>query len=100
METKVIHDEKNREFYLLTEGVKSYVSYEVIGGGMLDLQHTIVPKAVSGRGIASVLVQTACDYAQDHNLKIRATCTYAQVWLQRHPGYDYEMADCGESCPL
>ena len=28
METNVIHDEKNREFYLLTEGVKSYVSYD------------------------------------------------------------------------
>ena len=100
METNVIHDEKNREFYLLTEEVKSYVSYEMIGEEMLDLQHTIVPKAVSGRGIAAQLVQTACDYARTQGYKIRATCAYAQVWLERHPGYDYEIADCGTSCSL
>lgn len=100
METNVIHDEKDREFYLLTEGVKSYVSYEMIGEEMLDLQHTIVPKAVSGRGIAAQLVQTVCDYARAQGYKIRATCAYAQVWLERHPGYDYEIADCGVSCSL
>lgn len=100
METNIIHDERNREFYLLTEGVKSYVSYEIVGDCLLDLQHTIVPKSVSGRGIASLLVCAACDYARNKGLKIRATCAYAQVWLERHPGYDYEIADCGTSCPL
>lgn len=100
MEMNIIHDEKIRQFYLLAEGIKAYVSYEMMDDHLFDLQHTIVPKEISGRGIASLLVQAACDFARSKNYKIRATCAYAQVWLERHPGYDYEIADCGEACPI
>lgn len=96
----MIHDPAGRQFYLLVEGNRSYVSYELLEGGVLDLQHTIVPKAVSGRGIAGLLVQAACDYARAQGFRILATCAYAQVWLERHPGYDYQIGDCGPACSL
>lgn len=100
MNTEILHDEKNNQFYLLSDNLKAYVSYEILEGRLFDLQHTVVPKALSGRGLAASLVESACNYARSQGMKIRATCAYAKVWLERHPGYDYEAGDCGDSCPL
>ena len=52
---------------------------------------------------ASALVKAAYDYARANGLKPIATCSYAVVWLQRHPEYQGEVGKdfCGEnSCAL
>ena len=56
--------------------------------GALDVRHTIVPDEISGRGIASALVKAAYDYALANGLVPVATCSYAVVWLERHPEYN------------
>lgn len=99
MEIDILHDEKKCQFYLVQDENRAYVEYEIVGGHTFDLLHTIVPKPLSGRGFAAMLVKKACDYARSQGLKIRATCAYAKVWLERHPGYDYEITDCGGACP-
>lgn len=100
MKMDVLHDETNHQFYLMLDGHRAYVEYEIIDDCIFDLQHTIVPKPIGGRGLAALLVENACNYARNRKLKIRATCAYAQVWLERHPGYEYEIGDCAPSCPL
>lgn len=82
----VRHDGVRRLFLVEADGCTAYVEYEIHDGG-LDVLHTIVPDEIGGRGIASVLVKAAYDYAAGHNLKPLATCSYAVVWLQRHPEY-------------
>ena len=47
----------------------------------------IVPPEIGGRGIAAQLVKATYDYALKHHLQPIATCSYAVVWLQRHPEY-------------
>ena len=46
------------------------------------------PGEISGRGIASALVKAAYDYALANGLVPVATCSYAVVWLERHPEYN------------
>lgn len=53
----------------------------------LDIIHTFVPPALEGRGIASALTEAAYDYAKANHLKPEGTCSYAAVWLKRHPEY-------------
>ena len=67
-------------------GTRAYVSY-VINNGSLDIEHTIVPPEIGGRGIAAALVKAAYDYALSQNLSPRASCEYAAVWLKRNPSY-------------
>ena len=65
--------------------------------------YTIVPSEIGGRGIASALVKAAYDFALENALKPIATCSYAVVWLQRHPEYQGEISKdyCeGNSCAL
>lgn len=84
MEYEVKHDEAARRFYVETDGETGYAEY-VVKDGALDVIHTIVPKAIGGRGIAAAVVEAAYRYARRAGLRPEATCPYAAVWLQRHP---------------
>lgn len=80
------HDSARGRFETTVDGVTAYVAYN-IQDGALDIRHTIVPDEIGGRGIASALVKAAYDYAVSVKLTPVATCSYAVVWLERHPEY-------------
>jgi len=84
---KIEHDKERRIFQTVIDGVTVHVSYRLVDGG-LDIRHTIVPEELGGRGIASALVKAAYDYALENGYKPVATCSYAVVWLKRHPEYN------------
>ncbi|MCD7815613.1 MAG: N-acetyltransferase [Bacteroides sp.] len=91
------HDEIKKRFRVEVDGYTAHVAYEIHDGG-LDIRHTIVPEEIGGRGIASILVKAAYDYARCHQLKPVATCSYAAIWLKRHPEYEGEIgSDYGGS---
>lgn len=86
MDYEVKHDEERGIFYTDVDGFHAYASYRKTASE-LDIQHTIVPEEIGGRGIAPALVKAAYDYALQNGLRPVATCAYAIVWLQRHPEY-------------
>ena len=88
---EVKHDASRQEFYVELEGHRAHVAYQIHDEG-LDIRHTIVPEAIGGKGIASALVKAAYDYGRCKGLKAIATCSYAVVWLQRHPEYQGEVS--------
>ncbi len=83
---EIIHYPENQTFQTIVDDYTAYVTYS-IQKGELDIRHTIVPPEISGRGIAARLVKSAYDYAISQHLTPVATCSYAAVWLQRHPEY-------------
>lgn len=83
---EIIHDAQNNKFRTQVDGFTAYTAY-VIENGQLDIRHTIVPPEIGGRGIAAKLVKATYDFALQQQLKPVATCSYAVVWLQRHPEY-------------
>lgn len=57
-------------------------------GEQIVVQHTIVDDAHQGKGLAGRLVEFALTDLRDSTDKpIRATCSYVQQWLQRHPDF-------------
>jgi hypothetical protein len=66
-------------------GETAVLAYEELAGGTLDLQHTVVPEAARGGGVASALVRAAVTHARAHDLKLVATCPYVAAWAVRHP---------------
>lgn len=84
---EIVHDENRKMFVTTVDGHPAYVEYRLSRENGLDILHTIVPEEIGGRGIASALVKAAYDYARSKGLKPVATCSYAVVWLQRHPEY-------------
>lgn len=83
---EIKQDIQNNMFLTKVDGYIAYVTYRIYDG-QLDIRHTIVPPEIGGRGIAAQLVKATYDYALQQHLKPVATCSYAVIWLQRHPEY-------------
>lgn len=86
MDYIVTHNQDNNTFSVVVDGHKAYVAY-AIEGDKLNILTTQVPSEIGGRGIAGLLVKSTFDYALQQGLKCTSVCSYAQVWLQRHPDY-------------
>jgi uncharacterized protein len=78
------HNTTTSRFEVTVEGHLCVCQYRVVGKVMM-LTHTGVPAALRGRGIAALLVQAALDHARAKGLKVRPDCSYAEVYMQRHP---------------
>ena len=70
-------------FETVEEGTTAYLSYELFPG-IIELQHTIVPRAIEGRGIAARLTDFAVAYARSEGLLIRPVCSYSVRYFERH----------------
>jgi uncharacterized protein len=80
----VVHNREASRFEATVDGHSCVCQYRVYGKVMM-LTHTGVPAALRGRGIAAQLVQAALDFARDKGLKVRPDCSYAEIYMQRHP---------------
>jgi uncharacterized protein len=85
----IIHEPERNRFSATVEDVLSVLEYSLNGRGVMTIEHTRVPPAVGGRGIASDLTRAAFDYALNQDLKIIPACNYAAVWVRRHPEFEY-----------
>lgn len=84
--TDIIRNEQTQRFELTVDGHLAYVTYEAVPGGVV-YAHTIVPEAISGRGIAGRLVKHALDYAAAHQQKVTPSCAYVRAYIGKHPEY-------------
>ena len=84
---EIIHDKQNQKFYVIMDDLESHLEY-VKMNDVLDLNHTYVPYQLRGKGIASKLVEAALEYARLNGIKIIPSCSYVEVYLQRHPEYE------------
>ncbi|RRJ85971.1 N-acetyltransferase [Gulosibacter macacae] len=59
----------------------------------INVTHTVVDDAHQGQGLAGRLVEFALTDLRDSSDKpITATCSYVQLWLQRHPEFAETLA--------
>jgi hypothetical protein len=57
----------------------------VMRGSVLIANHTLVPPAIGGRGVAAKLVQALIAHARDNGLTIDPQCSYVDAAFRRHP---------------
>lgn len=73
-------------FFVAVDGIEAELIYRLRNGHMV-IEHTGVPEAIGGRGIAAALVKAALEHARSANLKVLTPCSYAAAYIQRHPQY-------------
>ena len=56
-------------------------------GDLIALQHTEVPPALEGQGIARRLVQAVLDDVRARGLTVIPNCPYVRSFLRKHPSY-------------
>ena len=97
----IIHKEKQKRFSVTIDGVEAHVQYQ-LENNCFDIRHTIVPKEIGGRGIASAIVEKAFSWAQEKGYKLYSTCSYATIWAKRHKINFEESKDAkkGNTCSI
>lgn len=88
---EVIHDIEKQKFYVVIDELESHLEY-VRMNNILNLNHTYVPNALRGRGIAGKIVKAALTFAEQNNLKIIPSCSYVAAYIQRHKEYEALLA--------
>jgi predicted GNAT family acetyltransferase len=80
------HDRAAHRFETQVDGAECELDY-TLTAAVMTITHTGVPSEVGGRGIASALVQAAFEAARSEGWKVVPECSYAAVWIGRHPEY-------------
>ncbi|XP_036299501.1 protein NATD1 [Pipistrellus kuhlii] len=84
---RVEHDRRRRQFTVRLNGChdRAVLLYEYVGKRIVDLQHTEVPDAYRGRGIAKHLAKAALDFVVEEDLRAHLTCWYIQKYVKENP---------------
>lgn len=69
----------------LEGGQEAELTYSRAGTDRWIADHTGVPDAFSGRGIASELVKALVREARTSGVKVVPLCSYVAAWFRRHP---------------
>ena len=56
-------------------------------GNVRAAEHTLVPPAIGGRGVAARLVEALVADAREHHFKIDPVCSYVAAQFERHPDW-------------
>ena len=86
MPLQISHDPDARRFTTRLEGHEAELVYRLQQGRM-SIDHTGVPEALGGKGVAGELVKAALEYARAEGLRVVAACSYSAAYVQRHPEY-------------
>lgn len=72
------------EFYLEADGVvKATMTYSKLGNTQIIIDHTEVSDDLRGENIGKKLVETAVQFARDHDLKILPLCPFAKATMEK-----------------
>lgn len=77
------HDAAQSCFECQVDGLRCVIDYR-LQGEVMHIDHTEVPPALEGRGIAAAMVRFALAHAREHGLKVNPLCSYVRVYMQRH----------------
>ncbi|MGX9120030.1 DUF5996 family protein [Mesorhizobium sp. BHbsci] len=72
-------------YRLIIDGVEAEMTYSRAGKGLIIIDHTEVPAALSGRKVGERLVRQAVEDARRDGVDIMPLCPFAKAQIARHP---------------
>lgn len=78
-------------FEIEAYGATAIAEYR-LSGGVMDFHRTFSPPEQRGKGLAAALMKGALLEVRRRGLKVKATCSYVDAFMRRHP----EFADLRE----
>ncbi|HPE82496.1 MAG: N-acetyltransferase [Aequorivita sp.] len=88
----VIDNKEMNRFEAEIDGYKAIIEYSV-QPGILSLNHTEVPKELSGQGVASEMTEKVLLQIELRGLKVIAACPYTKKYIGKHPEWKSILAD-------
>ena len=82
---RIVHNESASRFEAHVEGALCVADYSMREPHTVVFNHTAVPPALQGRGIAGALVKEALAWCTREGHKVVPACSYVRGYMQRHP---------------
>ncbi len=86
-EPPIVDNIARNRYELIVDHHVAFVVYERTPGTIRFI-HTVVPKALEGRGIGSRLARHVMDKARADGEKVIPQCPFIAAWLTKHHEYD------------
>ncbi len=83
-------------FEVQVDGLLSVAEYR-LDPGIVTFTHTLVPPALSNRGIASKLIEAGLNMARERGLKVMPQCRFVAAYMRRHPEVQGLLAEEGRT---
>ena len=83
-EAVVAHNEEAQRFELNVDGMRSMLTYRRYPNQII-FDHTEVPQAQEGHGLAAQLTSAALEFARQNHLRVVPMCPYVADFLKKHP---------------
>ncbi len=78
----VTHEKETHRFIIEKPEGTCYMEY-TLQDMTCTVLHTVVPKALSGQGLAGQLAQACYDWAMANHYTLHSECSYMTAWLKR-----------------
>ena len=77
--------EEGRIYSINEQGkIVAEITFQELGQGIFNINHTFVDDSLRGQGIAQKLVEMAIEEIKKKNGKVEATCSYAKHYLEKN----------------
>ena len=88
MALDVRHDTRRERFSApLGGGQEATLDYSTPRQGVVDLESTVVPRQLRGKGFGRQLVRHVLDFARSNGLRVVPTCPFVARVIEEHPEY-------------
>lgn len=87
-EVDIHHNSDNKKFEYIENGESAHLMYAIDAPAVWRLTHTLVPKSLGGKGIASSLVKKALMHCREHSIAIIPECTFIITYIKRNPEWE------------
>ena len=77
------HDQIGKQFEVMVDGSRAYLSYMDLGKQTIDIYRTFVPDGLRGRGLAAALTEQALRFAEDQGYTVIPSCSYVERYMER-----------------
>ena len=74
------------------EDPQGVLDYRFIGDKTIQAYHTETSEAVRGQGVAGKLFGAFIDYVKEHDLKVRADCSYVEKKMKEDEAHSNRLA--------
>ncbi len=81
---RVVDNKEKNRFETDINGHLAIIEYSVLPN-ILSLNHTEVPKEISGQGVASEMTEKVLLQIELRGLKVIAACPYTKKYIEKHP---------------
>ena len=80
---KVRNNEAERRYEVEVDGETAFAAYRIEGDNVV-FYHTVVPEALAGRGVGSILVAGALEDVRAQGRKVVPLCSFVRHYVERH----------------